>query len=317
MSTTIIELGDGASGQVSEDRRTLRRVFSVDTSSALTVVDVLQLSGIPVYGDPHPLESTQVCQNVTAVPDDGGFGFIVTAEYAAKSDEQVATSADSFDPASDSFVGSGFPAGSPSAWASDDPCRGKWTFELNYERVEVYPRSLMELDANDDPMSPANPNLNTANHLMMIAKESIYVPIISMSKSVPDSWTTPSAACSIQGSVNFPAVSVAGFTIPKYGAIMRTFHIRRAYWGRSANPYWEVRVEILCMYKSFPDEKALMIIQQVDTRDINNKPIEVTNGVLQRGTIGANGLITSTPYYRRFRPSAIYDWTLLQLPKKL
>lgn len=318
MSATIVELADGANGQVAEDRRTLRRIFTVDSSSALTVVDVLALSGIPVYGDAHPLEAAQICHNVSALPDDGGYGWLVTAEYASKVNQQIATSADSLDPASDSYIGSGFPAGGIEGWASDDPCREKWHFELGYERVERQAHQMLELDAADNPLALTNPSLNTALRLTKGGiKESIYVPVISLSKSVPDAWITPTAACVYQGSVNTLAVAVAGFTIPKYGASMRTFSIRRGYWGKTSTPFWEVRVEILCPYIPFADEKALMLVLQQDVVDKNGKPLAPSNGVLSVGLLGADGLTTAVPYYRRFRPSSITSWAGLLLPKKV
>ena len=355
MSTTITELVPPR-GSVTADKRAFERIFSVATDTALSVSGILELcngTDMPAWGDPHPDEPAQTCKSITPVSDDGGYGYLVTFEYELGLAGLPVNANDVLDVNSQAYIGCGFPAGHFSSWAADDPCRKKWTFETGTERQSRDRLALVEVDDQNifDPADTVDPNVNTAGDYMYgTVKEDVYIPVLHLTKNATDTFLaetpyrditgsshggtglTQQLAHSLVGSVNTMDLIVCGSRIPAFGAVMKTFQLKRSYWGRLATPYWEVRVEILCPFVSDPQNGALILVLQqglkskdeVDPITGASMPINKKNGtpISTPVFLDAAGkqLIVGgavAPYYRRFLPSNRQDWSQIRLPQTI
>ena len=339
MSVTTQELVPPR-GSITTDKRRFTRVFSVTqdsgVSTPLSISDVLALGGVslPAWGDPHPDEPEQTCNSIVPVSDDGGFGYIVTFEYELGLAGLPANANDVLDRNADAYAGVGFPGGSITLWANDDPCRKKWTFEMSYERQTKERRSLVLVadDGTFDAAKPVDPNYNTAGAPFKgIIREDIYIPVLHFTKNcvnnflngaqilpiqgiAPLSQNTEQGACAYVGSVNSRQVRVANITIPPFGAVMKTFQLKRAYWGKFATPYWQVRVEILCPFVSDPKNGALIMVLQQGFNSLD-KGFSRTPVLLDKDGKLLVPSSTVLPYYQRFLPSNIQDWNSIGLPQ--
>ena len=327
MSNPVVTLlASGRSSSIAVGRRTFTQVY--DVTAGDTILDessVLSVPGLPVLGQAHPAEPTAACCSVDPITNDGGWGWIVTCKFELpKLSPFLVAGVGSNDPASDDYVGGGFPDGAMDAWSTDDPTRKRWDFDLEYERREVERYALHEVDTNGNDIGLKDPNINTAGDRFghQLVKEAVCIPVMVFSKDCVDSYSTIAMATAAQGSVNLTPIKIGRQTIPKYGAEMRSFRTRRAFWGQGGTPFWQVRAEIICHWLCFPDTAARIAVLQQGYRQYDSgtpaKLVPITNSsglqVNSVSLLDSTGKVTTTPFYRTFLPSHTSEWRTLQLP---
>ena len=344
MSWTIARLADGASGSRAEGVTNFSVVYYLrgdpDASPADTPLDAagaLAHALTPQEGDTYGTTFPGAfCVGVDPVCLGNGYEWQITCRYSAQPEVSPTIPAD----ATVDDAGGGFPddydptdpanglevivdvdgATQIVSAAGDDPRRLPWQFEqvsraALKERYNLY----RVTDAGAVTSTYESPSILTNGRpLGDTIKEDVFLPVLQLSKSVPNSYITPLLAAYYEGSVNQKAITIAGIALLARQAMIMDFRIRRAYFGTRATKYWEVSLNIAIFDGT---ERSDIWVLQQDYYELAAgvlKVIEVGGAPSTRpALLDTNGAKTATPFYKKFARVNVRDWSPLKLPKRV
>lgn len=347
MSFAIYRLADGASAAQSASETSFNVNYLLQgaaTDTALDAAGALAHALTPQlgesYGDGFP---SAVVVSVSPTSLGNGLEWLIQCRYSTDKNLLITSDA-SNDETSEAFIGGGYPAGYDPTGAGipldvvidgdgrsqlvpvgdDDPRRLPWTFELS-SRAVLVERASMFVVSDDGTLTAtaANPMILTNGRPVAEAlREPLMLPVIQLTKNVPNDYITPLQAAYFCGSVNKDAINIAGIQLLPRQAQITDFRLRRAWWGKGATRYWEVAINIAVFDGT---ERSDFWILQQDYYELltpGANPTRILSPVdndpmIRPSLLDAAGKKTTTPTYKKFAASNVRSWSPLKLPRRV
>jgi hypothetical protein len=338
MSWEIIKLADGAGAA----RTAGETVFAVsyllrgDPASDTAVDPAGALANIltPRIGDSYGTTAPRAhCVALNPSCLGNGWEYLITATYSDAAPPagriDIVPGDGSVDPTSPQYIGGGFPinydptdATQQGAAVDVDPTRLPWTFEQSSRSMLIErPKLYTVTDAGAVTATLADTAILTnGKPLAQVVTEDVSLPVLQLSKNVPDAFITPLDAAYIVGSVNSAAVTIAGIALLARQAMIIDLRLRRNWYGEDKTPFWELALSVAIFDGT--ERSDIWVLQQdyyeIDGAGPGVKTIDIAGSATFRPVaIGADGKVTLTPYHKKFARTNIRSWAALALPRKV